>query len=182
VELQAITQEASRKQLVNGEALFVQGDSCEEMFLIKSGRIRLSEIFEDGNELTLDIRNGGDFVGANMFSGEGEYPVSAYTLEDALTCGFNRIQFEQLVLRQPKVGLQILKNLSTRITGLTSRFRSMVVTIIESRLYRVLSSVAKEHGTKSPRGVVIQFPLTHEDLGLLTGAHRLSITRAMKAR
>jgi CRP/FNR family transcriptional regulator len=28
---------------------------------------------------------------------------------------------------------------------------------------------------------VIQFPLTHEDLSFLTGAHRVSITRAMKA-
>ncbi|SLM32066.1 Transcriptional regulator, Crp/Fnr family (fragment) [Desulfamplus magnetovallimortis] len=28
---------------------------------------------------------------------------------------------------------------------------------------------------------MIQFPLTHEDLSFLTGAHRVSITRAMKA-
>jgi CRP/FNR family transcriptional regulator len=58
---------------------------------------------------------------------------------------------------------------------------SLAVTNIEDRLYRVLSSVAKEHGTSSPQGIVIQFPLTHEDLGFLTGAHRVSITRAMKA-
>jgi len=44
----------------------------------------------------------------------------------------------------------------------------------------VLTSVAKEHGTISPQGTVIQFPLTHEDLSFLTGAHRVSITRAMK--
>ncbi|WP_407929136.1 helix-turn-helix domain-containing protein [Desulfomarina profundi] len=29
--------------------------------------------------------------------------------------------------------------------------------------------------------MVIQFPLTHEDLSFLTGSHRVSITRAMKA-
>jgi CRP/FNR family transcriptional regulator len=33
----------------------------------------------------------------------------------------------------------------------------------------------------SSQGTVIQFPLTHEDLSFLTGAHRVSITRAMKA-
>ena len=58
---------------------------------------------------------------------------------------------------------------------------SLAVTNIEDRLYRVLSSVAKEHGINSPQGLVIQFPLTHEDLSFLTGAHRVSITRAMKA-
>jgi hypothetical protein len=35
-------------------------------------------------------------------------------------------------------------------------------------------------GTESPRGTMIHFPLTHEDLGFLTGAHRVSIICAMK--
>jgi CRP-like cAMP-binding protein len=38
-----------------------------------------------------------------------------------------------------------------------------------------------ENGTQSPKGMIIQFPLTHEDLSFLTGAHRVSVTRAMKA-
>jgi CRP/FNR family transcriptional regulator len=33
---------------------------------------------------------------------------------------------------------------------------------------------------KKEEGYVIQFPLTHEDLGFLIGAHRVSITRVMK--
>ncbi len=57
---------------------------------------------------------------------------------------------------------------------------SLSITNIEDRLYRVLSSVAREHGVVSSLGLVIQFPLTHEDLSFLVGAHRVSITRAMK--
>jgi CRP-like cAMP-binding protein len=51
-------------------------------------------------------------------------------LEDTLTCGFSRSQFEQLVLERPKVGLQIIKNLSERITWLTMRVGSLAVTNI----------------------------------------------------
>ncbi len=180
-EIQALSREALRKKSAKGHALFQQGDSADEMFLIKGGRVKLSKVLEDGTELTLDIRKAGDFVGENMFSEEGQYPVSAYCLEDTLTCGFSRSQFEEMVLQHPKVGLQIIKNLSARISWLTKRVGSLAVTNIEDRLYRVITNVAKEHGTDSPRGTVIQFPLTHEDLGFLTGAHRVSITRAMKA-
>ena len=180
-EVEALSHEALRKRWDKGQALFSQGDPADEMFLIKGGRIKLSKVIEDGTELTLDIRKAGDFVGENMFSEEGEYPVSAYCLEDTMTCGFSRGQFEEMILQHPKVGLRIIKNLSERITWLTMRVGSMAVTNIDDRLYRVLSTVAKEHGTLTPRGVVIQFPLTHEDLGFLTGAHRVSITRAMKA-
>jgi CRP-like cAMP-binding protein len=180
-EIEALSREALRKKSTTGQALFLQGDPTDEMFLIKGGRVKLSKVLEDGTELTLDIRKAGDFVGENMFSEEGHYPVSAYCLEDTLSCGFSRSQFEQLVLRHPKVGLQIIKNLSERISWLTRRVGSLAVTNIEDRLYRVLTSVAKEHGTLSTQGIVIQFPLTHEDLSFLTGAHRVSITRAMKA-
>lgn len=180
-DIKALSHEALRKKSIKGESLFLQGDPADEMFLIKSGRIKLSKVLEDGTELMLDIRKAGDFVGENMFSEEGLYPVSAVCLEDTLTCGFSRSQFEELVLQHPKVGLQIIKTLSERISSLTDRVSSLSITNIEDRLYQVLSNVAKEHGAQSPQGVVILFPLTHEDLGFLTGAHRVSITRAMKA-
>lgn len=179
-QIEAFSREALRKRMTKGQALFLQGDPADEMFLIKGGRVKLSKVLEDGTELTLDIRKAGDFVGENMFSEEGHYPVGAYCLEDTFICGFSRSQFEQMILQHPKVGLQIIKNLSERINWLTMRVGSLAVTNIEDRLYRVLSSVAKEHGTKSPQGILIQFPLTHEDLGFLTGAHRVTITRAMK--
>ena len=178
--IEALSREAMRKKSAAGQALFMQGEPSDEMFLIKGGRVKLSKVLEDGTELTLDIRKAGDFVGENMFSEEGRYPVSAYCIEDSLTCGFSRSQFEALVLQHPKVGLQIIKNLSERIAWLTSRVGSLAVTNIEDRLYRVLNSVAEEHGTPSPEGIAIQFPLTHEDMSFLTGAHRVSITRAMK--
>jgi CRP/FNR family transcriptional regulator, cyclic AMP receptor protein len=180
-ELEALTHRALRKKYAKGQVLFTQGDPARGMFLIKGGRVKLNKVFEDGTEITLDIRKAGDFVGENMLSEEGWYPVSAFCLEDTLTCGFSISQFEALVLQHPNVGLQIIKNLSTRIFWLTSRVGSLAVTNIEDRLYRVLSNVAEEHGRESPQGLVIQFPLTHEDLSFLIGAHRVSITRAMKS-
>ena len=180
-DLTALLTAASRKKRKKGDILFMQSDSADELFLIKGGRVKLEKVFEDGSELTLDIRKAGDFVGENSFSEEAEYPVSAVCLEDTLTCGFNKKQFEQLILDNPNIGLQVIKNLSDRVTWLTSQVGSLAVTNIEERLYRVLCNVAKEHGSKIPQGIEITFPLTHEDLGFLTGAHRVSITRAMSA-
>ncbi len=180
-DLAALAKEAQRKKMVKGQVLFLQSDPADELFLIKGGRIKLVKVLEDGSELTLDIRKAGDFVGENVFLDQGKYPVSAICLVDTLTCGYSRSLFEQLVLKNPNIGLQVIRNLSERVSWLTSQVGSLAVTNIEERLYSVLCNVAKEHGSISSRGVVIQFPLTHEDLGFLTGAHRVSITRAMAA-
>jgi CRP/FNR family transcriptional regulator len=179
-EITALSKDAKRQKLKKGDLLFRQDDNVDEMFLIKAGRIKMDKFFEDGSQITLDIRKAGDFLGESMFSEQGTYPVSATCIEDTLTCGFTRTAFEEKILAYPNIGLQIIKTLSNRINHLTGRIGSMAATSIEDRLFRVLSNVAKEHGKKKDHGVEIRFPLTHEDLSFLIGAHRVSITRAMK--
>jgi CRP/FNR family cyclic AMP-dependent transcriptional regulator len=179
-EMAALVQAAQRKTVKKGQEVFSQGDPANQMFLLKAGRVKLSKITAEGNEITLDIRKAGDFLGENMLIEDAAYPLTALCLEDTLICGFTKTGFEQLILENPNIGLQVIKNLSNRINWLTERVGSFSLTNLEDRLYQVLTQVAREHGVKSPRGSQIQFPLTHEELGFLVGAHRVSITKAMK--
>lgn len=180
-DLAALANAATRKRYSRGDMIFTQGQRANEMFLIKAGRVKLTKVTEDGGEMTLDIRQGGDFIGENMLNEDIEYPVTAVCIEDALTCGFKKDTFETLVLERPTIGLQVIKNLSKRIDSLTSRIGNMSMTNLEDRLYKVLVNVAREHGIQSPGGLKILFPLTHEDLSFLVGAHRVSITRAIRS-
>ena len=179
-ELQEVVHQALRRRYQAGQPVFIQGDVAEQISLIKAGRVRLSKLLEDGTEITLDIRKSGDFLGEYMFSEEFDYPVSAWCMEETLVCSFTKERFEKLILDYPNIGLRVIRNLSNRIAQLTDRVGAMSQTSLEERLYRVLLNVAREHGEKKREGYVIQFPLTHEDLGFLIGAHRVSITRTMK--
>jgi len=181
-ELEALVSAALRKVYDKGEAIFRQGDPADRMFLIKGGRVKLSKVDEDGTETTLDIRKAGDFLGETQFNEDeaDAYPLTAWCMEKTLICGLTQQRFERLVLAYPNIGLQVIRNLSRRVAWLTSRMGSMSATNLEERLYRVLVNVAQEHGEPGPQGVAIHFPLTHEELGFLVGAHRVSITRALK--
>jgi len=179
-ELEALAEHAERKIFERGAVIVRQGDRADRMFLIKAGRVKLGKVTEDGAETTLDIRKAGDFLGENILSEEAVYPVSAVALEQTLICGFTKERFERIVLQHPNIGLQVIKNLSERIHSLTERVGSMSLTNLDERLYTVLTNVAREHGKRGAAGYVIQFPLTHEDLSFLVGAHRVSITRALK--
>lgn len=180
-ELAALANAALRQIYQKGQEVFSQGQKARKMFLIKAGRVKLSKLTETGEEFTLDIRKAGDFLGENMLLEDTHYPLTAACLEDTLVCGFEKSGFENLVLENPNIGLQVIKNLSKRIDWLTSRVGSLSLSNLEDRLYDVLTQVAQEHGIKSQKGSLIQFPLTHEELGFLVGAHRVSITRALKA-
>lgn len=179
-ELEAIANRALRKKYSAGENIFFQGDPANRMFLIKAGRVKLTKFLEEGSEITLDIRKAGDFLGENMLTEDTDYPVTATSMEETMICGFTKESFEKLVLDYSNIGLQVIKNLSKRISFLTSRVGSMSLSNLANRLYDVLVNVSREHGVKERKGFSIPFPLTHEELSFLVGAHRVSITRAMK--
>lgn len=183
-ELEAVAAKAKRSRYGSREAVFVQGDRAQSIFLIKSGRIRISRTMENGTEIMLDIRKSGDYLGEyilNDLESEYYYPVSAWCMEDVVTCGFTRPIFEELVLKYPQIGLKVIRNMAGRIANLTERLDAMSQTNLEEKLYGVLLNVAREHGTKRNDGYyLLEMPLTHEDLGFLIGAHRVSVTRIMK--
>lgn len=179
-ELQALMDTARRRKLTKGEPLFLQGDRAESMFLVKGGRIKLSKIMEDGSELTVDYRKAGDVVGEHLMTEETDYPFSAYPIEETLVCGFSREDFDRLVLAHPKIGLRIIRNMSERIAWLSERLGHVSVSNMEDRLMGVVEHLVKEHGTRTEKGYTLGFSLTHEDIGFLIGAHRVSVTRTMK--
>lgn len=183
-ELEALAAKAVRARHQAGEAVFLQGERAQSIFLIKSGRIRLSRTMQNGAEVILDIRKPGDCLGEyilNDLDDEYHYPVSAWCMEDVVVCGFTRLIFEELVLAHPTIGLKVIRNMAGRIAHLTERLDAMSQTHLEEKLFGVLLNVAREHGFKDGQGLYrLEMPLTHEDIGFLIGAHRVSVTRIMK--
>ncbi|MDR2353418.1 MAG: Crp/Fnr family transcriptional regulator [Deltaproteobacteria bacterium] len=183
-DLSALAKTLTRKKFEPGEKVFRQGDSAKSIFLIKSGRIRLTRLMENGTELILDIRKPGDYLGEyilNDLTEDYPYPVTASCIDRVITCGFSRESFEAMILEYPKIGLTVIRNMAGRIANLTERIEAMSQTHLEEKIFMVLLNVAREHGKYDKKGsYVLEMPLTHEDLGFLVGAHRVSVTRVMK--
>lgn len=174
-----VAKELIRKRLAAGEDLFRQGDSADSVYLIKMGSVKLWKITEDGRSVTLDIRKAGDLLGESVLLEEGLYPVGATCLEPTLICGFDKATFEALIMNHPDVGLVVIRNLSRRVQQLSGKVGALSEPNLEDRLYEVLVNVAWEVGSRAPGGWTIAFPLTHEEIGFLVGAHRVSVTRTL---
>lgn len=175
-----VSQELVRRKYETNQTIFSQGEAADSMYLIKGGSVKLWKLTEDGRELILGFRQAGDLLGENVFVEEGEYPVFATAMTPSLICGITKPTFERLVETHPQVGLAVIKNLAKRIDYLTGKLGALSEPSIEDRLYKVLLMVAKQVGIEAQGGWDISFPLTHEEIGFLVGAHRVSITKALK--
>jgi len=176
----ALVAAASRALYPKGVAIFREGEPARQMFLIKGGRVKLSKLTAAGTELTLDYRKAGDFLGETVLHMEAAYPLTATCTEDTITCGFTKARFEALVLAHPHIGLQVIRNLSKRMGILAERVQSVAGPSVTERVYQSLLNLAGEHGHPSAAGLVLDLPFTHEELSFLVGAHRVTVTRALK--
>ena len=71
------------KQVTSGKQLFHKGDSGDAMYLIESGRVRISIRDEDGNEVTLAELAQGDFFGEMALIDGRQRSADASVFEDA---------------------------------------------------------------------------------------------------
>lgn len=55
MKLESLALAAQRKMITAHEAIFYQGDIADSIILIKSGRVKLSKVLEDGTEILLKV-------------------------------------------------------------------------------------------------------------------------------
>lgn len=65
-----------------GDVTFAQGDASDAVFVIQTGRVRLSARTLKGKEATLDILGGSDLVGNDSIACEPIRTTSANALTD----------------------------------------------------------------------------------------------------
>lgn len=106
--------------------LFSQGDKGDSMYLIESGRVRISIRDDDKQELTLAELAQGDFFGEMAIIDGRQRSADASVLEDARLAILSRADFLRFVRTKPDVALEMLAALTDRLRRTDELLRSRV--------------------------------------------------------
>ena len=106
--------------------LFDQGDTGDAMYLIESGRVRISIRDDDKQELTLADLAQGDFFGEMSIIDGRQRSADARVLEDARLAILSRADFLRFVRTKPDVALEMLSALTDRLRRTDELLRSRV--------------------------------------------------------
>ena len=106
--------------------LFDQGDTGDAMYLIESGRVRISIRDDDKQELTLAELAQGDFFGEMSIIDGRKRSADARVLEDARLAILSRADFLRFVRTKPDVAIEMLSALTDRLRRTDELLRSRV--------------------------------------------------------
>jgi uncharacterized membrane protein len=114
------------KHVASGKLLFHKGDSGDAMYLIESGRVRISLRDEDGKEVTLAELAQGDFFGEMALIDGRQRSADAIVFEDARFAVLSRQAFLSFVRSSPDVALEMLAALTNRLRRTDELLRGRV--------------------------------------------------------
>jgi len=178
-QLSAVARSAVERSYRRGDPVFLEGDSCEGLYVVKSGRVRVYKISPEGREQVLLVAGpGGTFNEVPVFDG-GPNPASVEALEPTVLLLLPKTTLLAMVEAQPEIGRAFMRTFATRLRQLVGLVEELSFKTVTGRVARILleqlPSSTGEGGEQAPRR------LTQREIAAMAGTAREVAGRALKA-
>ncbi len=133
-DLRSLAARAALRSVPAETMLIRQGDAPDALYAILRGKVKVYLVDENGKECVLDIRGPGQYVGEMMLD-DAPRAASVKAIESTEVAVIPRNDFKNLVLQNPELALQVIRNLIRVARGHNVRTLDDVRTREELQLY-----------------------------------------------
>jgi CRP-like cAMP-binding protein len=176
---EAIVARGRRVEVGADEYFFHQGEESERMYLIVTGRVKMAQVTPDGEQVIVNYFGPGDGLGIVVALSEMSYPLSAMATEECLTICWTRDTMLELMQEYPQIALNALAMIAQRFARLQQRYQEMATQRVERRVALTLLRLVRQFGKRTDEGVLIDMPLTREELAQMTGTNLFNVSRIL---
>jgi CRP/FNR family transcriptional regulator, cyclic AMP receptor protein len=179
-DLMVVAQSMRAAEFGAGQVIFQRGDAGKDVFLVISGRVRLSILSVDGRELSFAHATDGHVFGeiATLDGGVRSADATAVTKVSAMT--LSQTVLNRLIEENKAVTRAVIAFLCGRIRDTDQQLEAIALHPIEVRLARLfLSAIRLQAGTPKTGKVMLALGMSQSDLGLLIGASRPKVNGAL---
>jgi CRP-like cAMP-binding protein len=164
-----------------GSVLFQEKDSVEYVYLLLKGSISLGRVHLRGKDFILKILNDQELiVEYQLFKPNPQYQFYAKTMTDCEMILIKKEQFEEFIKNDPEAMSALVAWLSTGYLKAQMKCQDLIMNGKKGGLYSILIRLCTTYGIKTEDGILIDLPLTHQELANLTYGTREVIQRAFK--
>lgn len=179
-DLQTLSSIVTRKEFGKKETLFHQGDPGDEFMILTEGSVKVELMNTEGKELTLTILTPFQFLGELALLDDVPRSATVISMEQSVLLSLNKRDFARILESFPRMSIPMLRQLTRRVRVLTDDIASMAFLDSYSRVTRKLLTLADEMGEATADGhVLIDRPLTHQQLANLVGTTRETVTKIL---
>lgn len=172
-ELDRITRMSAVKKK---ETIYLPGDSSRQVYLLKSGRVKIARISEEGREVTFALLEPGEIFGELEALDDLPRDTLAEALDDSELCIMQQDTFLTLIRSKPELSFRLTKLIGFRMRQIESRVEDLVFRDVPYRLAHLLLQLSKDYGKETPQGILLKIKITHQEIANLIGSIRETVS------
>jgi CRP/FNR family transcriptional regulator, cyclic AMP receptor protein len=162
-----------------GDAFALEEGRCA-LLLLTSGRVRVHEPNTAGPGLTLSIVENPTVVAQTGFAAWPRRVVLVEALEPSVLRVLEGEAFDDLVCRNPEVGVKTIRVLGERLSTCEGRLSDMVRKEVPARLASLILGLSEHQGVVPANGSrMIPTRYTHNQLASMVGSNREALTKVL---
>jgi len=166
-------------QLARGEVVFREGDPGDSLYVVISGKVKLSRTSGDGRENLLQVLGPGEMFGELSLFDPGPRLSTAYVVSTADFISLGNDALRLFLADHPEVAMQMLAGLAHRLRRTNEGISDLVFTDVPGRVAKALLDLAERFGRRAEHGLLVAHELTQEELAQLVGASRETVNKAL---
>ncbi len=176
-ECEELTRLTRERRVVRKECFFLQGDPAEDVMLLCSGRVKMSQVGADGDRMILRLAGPGEAFGSLDVAPGATYPASAEALESSHALLWDRRALDGFVERHPVLLRNVIRIVAERMRSLEQRCYELSSQRVPQRVAGTLLRLLGQVGRSADGGVLIG--LSREELAEMTGTTLFSVSRLL---
>ncbi len=174
--------DGANTEIVNrAKTIFFPGDPAERVYLIRRGAVKLSRVYESGEEITVAMLRENSLFGVlSLLTGHRSdrfYHAVAFTRVEMCTAPAASVK--NAMEADSSVGMLLLQGLSSRILQTETMIETLTHRDMSSRLVSFLLVLCRDFGVPSEQGITIDLRLSHQSIAEAIGSTRVTITRLL---
>ncbi len=164
-----------------GKTIFFPGDPAERVYFLRKGAVKLSRVYEAGEEITVALlRENSVFGVLSLITGNRSdrfYHAVAFTSVELISAPIE--QFEKALKENSDMSWLMLKGLSSRILQTEMMVETLAHRDMGSRLVSFLLILCRDFGLPNNSGITIDLRLSHQAIAEAIGSTRVTVTRLL---
>lgn len=159
--------------------VFREGEEADSFFLLLDGYVRVVKVTPDGEQVIVRHIATGELLGIAKAIGRDTYPANAVAAVDCVLLAWPSNTWDAIVSKHPGFATNTYAMVGSRLVGTQDRVVELATERVEQRVANAIIGLARETGRKTNEGILIDFPISRQDISEMTGTTLHTVSRLL---
>lgn len=181
LEIDRMLARATLRRVLPGEAVFEQGQKATQFFLLLHGRLKVTQVTADGQQIIVRMVHPGDIFGFAKALQREDYPGTPTAAAESVVICWPTEVWGMFVEQNPHLAVNAMQSIGQRLQEAHTRIREMATEEVERRVAHAVLRLIDQAGKKEATGIRIDFPISRQDIAEMTGTTLHTVSRILSA-